>query len=184
VGFSLGWFAMVVLAAFRSAAVLVSDQIGFSLGGVLDPLSQGGEHVLRAFYGLFAVFVFVSVDMHHEFLRGFSESFQVLPAGTFLEGGLGDLLQRLVLLGGWHLFELTLRVALPVLAMLLLASAVQGILARIIPELEFLVFGFPLRTFAGLGVCVLSLPWLAALLRGLFSGACDQGRSLVRTLAG
>jgi flagellar biosynthetic protein FliR len=184
VGVALGWLVRVILGAVQGAATLVSDQIGFSFGSVMDPLSEGGEPVLRTFHGLLAVFIFVTVDLHHAVLRGVGESFLAVPPGSAWAEGPAAVLGELAVAGGSRLFEAALCIGFPVMGMLLLVSVVQGILSRVIPELEFLVFGFPLRAFAGLGVVAVSLPFLVRVSRHLFEGGISDGRGLVGLLSG
>jgi len=184
VGACLGAFVLLIMAAVRGAAVLVSEQIGFSLGGVMDPLAEGSEPSLRSFHSLLAVFIFLCLDMHHVCLRYLAESFTVLPPGSLSSTAMTEGLGRFAVGGGKALFEAALLLALPVTAVLFLASLIHGILTRVIPELEFLVFGFPLRSFVGLAVTIVSLPFLARLFQGLYSSALENGRQFVRSLAG
>jgi flagellar biosynthetic protein FliR len=184
IGCCLGWFAFLLMGAIRGGATIVSDQIGFSLGGVLDPLSEGEEAGLRTFQGLFALYVFLAANMHLAFLRGVSESFRVLPPGTLSGTATASILERMVLVGGLQVFEVALSVGFPIMAMLLLVTIVQGVLMKVVPELEFLVFGFSLRALVGVGVCVLMLPLLASRFQGLFHRALADGSELVHMLSG
>jgi flagellar biosynthetic protein FliR len=184
VGAAIGWWALLSLAAARGAAVFLSDQIGFSLGGVMDPLAEEGQHPLRSFHAALAIFIFLAANMHHAFLRLFSESLAILPPGTVGTSGVEALLPRAAALGGAFLLEAAFQIALPVLAVLLLVSVVQGILTRAVPELEFFVFGFPIRAVAGIAAIVATLPAFAALEEGLFRAALEEGRQSLRILAG
>jgi len=179
VGICLGWTAFLGLGALRGAAVLISDQIGFSFGGVLDPQSLEREPILRSFHATLALFLFVSLDLHHVFLSGFAESFRLLPPGAMAAESLVSSLTKLLFLASGRLFEAAALVALPVMAVLLVISLSQAILARVVPELEFFIFAFPLRIFVGMGVMILTLPFLSRLVPALFFQALEEGRRLV-----
>jgi flagellar biosynthetic protein FliR len=184
VGIGLGWTALLVFGALRGAAVLISDQIGFSFGGVLDPHSPEKEPVLRGFHSLLALYLFLSLELHHVFLSGLVASFRILPPGAMEAESLYAALTKLLSLAGKHLFEAAAIAAFPVMGVLLVVSLSQAILARVVPELEFFIFAFPLRVFAGMGAMVLSLPFLSRLFAFFFSVAFEEGKRLVQGLAG
>ena len=184
VGLCLGWASLLVMGAVRGAAQFLSDQIGLSLGGVMDPLSEGsGQSVLQGFYGSFAVFIFLSLDLHRAFLRGVTESFQWLPPGSFAYDGVVPALGALLMSAGLFLFESALLMAFPLMAVLLLTSLAQGMLARVLPELDFFAFGFTVRAAIGLLIVLLSLPFIAQLSQNLFFVAFEDARVLVRSLS-
>lgn len=184
VGLCLGWASLLVMGAIRGAAQSLSDQIGLSLGGVMDPLSEGsGQSVLQGFYGSFAVFIFLSLDLHRAFLRGVTESFLSLPPGSFAYEGAVPALGALLLSAGLFLFESALLMAFPLMAVLLLTSLAQGALARVLPELDFFAFGFTVRAAVGLLVVLFSLPFISQFSQNLFLVAFEDARTLVKSLS-
>jgi flagellar biosynthetic protein FliR len=145
VGMAAGWAALLVLAAARAAAILISEQVGFGFGGIVDPSVPQDESVLRAFYGSLAVFVLLAGDVHLRFLRVIAESFAAFPPGALASGGALAGLGRMSLAVGSLFFETALILVFPVTAALFLASVAQGVLTRLFPELETVLFGFLLR---------------------------------------
>jgi flagellar biosynthetic protein FliR len=184
IGLCLGWTTFLVMGAVRAAATLLSEQIGFSLGGVMDPLAAESEPALRSFQAVLAAYIFLVADMHHVVLRNLADSFALFPAGAVSVGEAWSEVGAFLVSSGFHLFEAAVLLAIPVTVVLLFVSMVHGILSRVIPELEFLVFGFPVRVFVGIGVTALSLQWISPVLQGLFSAALEEGRKLTSSLAG
>jgi flagellar biosynthetic protein FliR len=184
VGLCLGWTTFLVMGAVRAAATLLSEQIGFSLGGVMDPLAAESEPALRSFQAALATYIFLAADLHHVVLRNLADSFEFFPAGAVSAREAWSEVGAFLVSSGFHLFEAAVLLAVPVTVVLLFVSMVHGILSRVIPELEFLVFGFPVRVFVGIGVIALSLQWLSPMLQGLFSEALEEGRKLTWSLAG
>lgn len=184
IGFALGWGSFLVLGAVRAAAVFISDQIGLSLGGVVDPLAEQEEPVLRAFHGALAVFVFVAVDLHHVFVRAVVESFVALPPGSAAAAsGWPPALAATLVAAAAGCFEATFVLALPVTLVLLLVSVVQGVLSRALPELELFALGLPLRVGLGIGALALSLPLTTETVHQLFERALDDGGKWLRDLS-
>jgi flagellar biosynthetic protein FliR len=183
-GFALGWSARLVLEAVRGAGTFISDQIGFSLGGALDPHLAPPEPALRMLHGAFAIHVFFCLDFHHACIRAVSESLRALPPGSVASPEAVERAGRTVIASGSTLFEAALTAAFPLTAALILAALAQGIAARIFPRFEVFLFGFPTRAVLGLGVAALSLPYLAACSAALYAAAGALGSTFLEALGG
>jgi len=183
-GFALGWSARLVLEAVRGAGMFISDQIGFSLGGALDPHLAPPEPALRALHGAFAMHVFFSLDFHHACLRAVSESVRALPPGSIGSLETVERAGRTLIASGSGLFEAALTAAFPLTAALLLAALAQGIAARVFPRFEVFLFGFPTRAVLGLGVVALTLPYLATCSAAFYSAAGALGSTFLQALGG
>lgn len=184
VGMAVGWAALLVLSAVRAAAILISEQIGFGFGGIVDPSIEHDESVLRAFYGSLAIFVLLAGDVHLRFLRAIGESFAAVPPGALVSAGALAGLGRMSLAVGSLFFEATLILVFPVTAALFLASVAQGVLTRLFPELETVLFGFLLRSVVALGVVTLGLPLFVELTERFFGDSVAEGGAVLRQLAG
>jgi flagellar biosynthetic protein FliR len=183
-GAALAWSAFVALGAVRGGAVFISDQIGLSLGGVIDPSSEGSEPALRGLSAALAVFIFVSLDLHHAFLRFVVESFTAAPPGALSPEAIFPALGNAAATLAGGLFRAAAVMAMPVTAALLLVSVTQGVLSRVLPEMELFVLGFPLRALVGLGALAILLPASARWTQGLLEGALRDGRGVLEGLLG
>ena len=184
-GLMLGWSALLVFAAARAAGSLLSDQIGFSLGAVVDPLADAGEPILRTFHGGLALFLCFALDLHQLFLRIAGESLATLPPGSLAHAIDLDRVAGFLLGAVGGMFEATLAIALPVSVVLLLVSTAQGVLTRVLPEIELFGMGFPVRVLVGLGVLIVTLPYMTELTARLFRAAAeDSGAVILRLTTG
>jgi flagellar biosynthesis protein FliR len=184
VGFLLGWASLLVMGAVRGAAALLSEAMGLSAVGVLDPSGGDADGPLRTLHGAFALFLFLTLDLHHAALRMVARSFEVLPAGSLASEGAVWGMGRLAFSAGGYLFEAGLLMALPVVAALLLVTVAQGALGRVIPELDFFAFGFPLRAIVGLSALLFSLSFLTEACRMFLEAALEEGQAVLEGVAG
>lgn len=184
IGMAIGWAALLVVSAVRAAAILISEQVGFGFGGTVDPSVQQEEPVLRAFYGSLSVFVLLASDVHLRFLRAIGESFASLPPGSLTSEGALAGMKSVSLIVGSLLFEATLVLVFPVTAALFLASVAQGVLTRLFPELETVLFGFLLRSVVALGVVLLGVPFFVQLCARFFDESVTRGELMIGRLAG
>ena len=184
VGLVLGWSLFLLLGAVRAAAAFLSEQIGFSIGGVMDPSTTSGLTALLSFHTTLTLFLFVSLDLHFAALRLFLDSLRWLPPGTFVSDAPWAELGLVVVEASSGLFEAVLTLALPVTVTLLLVSLAQGVLSRALPELELFALGFPLRIFVGLAVLVVTLPFTARTTAMFLERAIEASDGWVRQWAG
>ena len=183
VGAMLGWGVLLFLSVARSMAGFITDQIGFSFGGTLDPSSPVEEPALRAFFGLVAVSLCLSLDLHHDLLRLLAESLLIYPPGQFLVDGSWETLGQFSLAVAAGFFHAVVALAMPVTAVLLLVSLAQGILSRVLPELELFALGFPVRITVGVLVMAFALPATVELMERIVGSALDSGRDAILQLA-
>ncbi len=179
VGFAIGLVAQLTFGAVQMAGQLAGIQMGIGLSNLIDPQTQ--EHItsLAQWQNLLALLIFLSVDGHHILIRAVADSFTVLPLGGAIPSpaGFGMVLD---LAGG--VFVIALKIAAPVLVLLLLVNAAMGVLAKLIPQLNVFIVGFPLNVAAGLFVLGASQPFTVRLLEASFSGVGESLAQVVRAL--
>src|SRR5262249_46827152 len=93
----------------------------------------------------------------------------------------GDLLRGIVAEAA-GLFAVGVRIAAPVLLVLLLVNGALGVLARTIPQLNVFAVGFPVNVGVGLVVLGASLPFTARFLAGRFDAVADALAALLQGL--
>jgi flagellar biosynthetic protein FliR len=165
VGVCLGLVAQLVLAGVQLGGQVAGVQMGFGVGSLIDPGDEAGAGLVAQWQQLLALLAFVVLDVHHTLLRALLESFRVAPVG-------GVVLSRGVLASvvaeGAGLFAVGVRIAAPVLLVLLLVNGALAVLARTIPQANVLAVGLPANVGVGLVVVGASLPFTIRFLAGRF----------------
>jgi flagellar biosynthetic protein FliR len=156
VGLVLGFLAQLIFAGVQLGGQISGIQIGFGLANLIDPQSNAQSTVVAEWQQLMALLVFLALDVHHLLLQALIESFRVVPIGAAV---LGAGLLRGVTMRAGEIFAVGMRIAAPVLIVLLLTNAALGVLARTIPQLNVFVVGFPVNVGIGLIVLGASLPF-------------------------
>jgi flagellar biosynthetic protein FliR len=101
---------------------------------------------------LFAVLLFLAVNGHHQLLQALALSFRHLPLGG-VGGTLGTDVFGAVASLGSLIFEVALRLAAPITAVMLLSNVAVGMLGRAIPQLNLIALHLP----AHVGITLLIL---------------------------
>lgn len=145
IGLLLGFGATLPVAGMQIGGRVVAQQIGFGLAEVFNPSQEQGGIVSQLFY-LMAILVFVLFDGHRLLLLTLVESFDRVPPGMFrFDGAVVDLI--IGLLGS--MLTLALKVAAPLLCLVLLQTIAIGFIARTVPQMNILSVGFAIRILLG-----------------------------------
>jgi flagellar biosynthetic protein FliR len=168
VGLLAGFGITLIFGSIQFMGSLLGITSGFSFAQTINPMfdhGSGGGGVVETFVTSFALLVFVEINGHHLFLIGLKQLFEVLPAGqvTHIPGSLDTLLQL-----STSLFSAGLKLALPVLAALLLADLALGMLARVAPQFNLFALEMPVKMLLGLSALAVSLPVIVPRLAALF----------------
>lgn len=178
-GFGLvaGLAVAFLTEGFQVGAQVLGMPAGFGYAQTIDPSSQADSSVLQVITMLTTGLLFFSLGMDHQVIRILAASFQKYPAGSWPPPA-GALDSMIHLSAG--MFSLGLRVAMPVVALLLLIDVALALLGRMQQQLHLLSLAFPIKMIAALGL----LTAIAPLMPKLFSGAASHTISALWRLAG
>jgi flagellar biosynthesis protein FliR len=167
IGLAIGFFVRVLFAMVSAAAELMSMQSGLSFARSMDPTLMTSVTVLEQFHSLLAMMIFLSMDGHHTVLRGLAASFRYIPAGAV--AAKPALLQYLIHSAG-GVFAASLKICAPVVVTLFLVDLGLGILSRLIPQINILIEGAPIKMLLTLSMLALALNFIVPVINSLFNG--------------
>jgi len=153
----------LVFVAVDMAARMMSLQIGFQAANLFDPLSNAPTSALEQFYTLLALTLFLTIDGHHGLMIALARTFEIAPLGNFILTGLT--VQRLLLFTN-ETFITAMRLALPIVGVLLLTDLGLGLIARAVPQVQVFFLGLPLKMGLGLLILAFTLSVTLSLFKG------------------
>ncbi len=169
VGVILGFAVRIAFAAVNFAGAVIGLEMGLGFATLFDPQNGVKVPTLSSFLALFGVLIFLAMNGHLILIVAFAKSFGVAPVGLTWHYG-ADTWYALVRWGG-QLFLLGLAMALPVLTLLVAANLALGVLAKVAPQLNIFVVGFPVLLLLGLAGLYLAAPLMGqAMLSALQGG--------------
>jgi len=166
IGLAMGFAMRIVFSAVELAGEIAALQMGLGFATFFSPHSDGSTLVVGKFLGLLAMLTFLSINGHLLVLSVLAESFNVFPisAEPFSVSGWRTLVDW-----GSNIFLAGLKLALPVVASLLIVNLALGILTRAAPQLNVFAVGFPITLMVGMVVLMLSLPYFIPVIEQLVS---------------
>jgi flagellar biosynthetic protein FliR len=170
IGIAIGFTMQFAFAAVRTAGEVIGLQMGLSFATFFDPASRLNMPVLARFLDMLAMLLFLSFNGHLWLISMVADSFHTLPIGGDPVNGNAFLAltkaASLIFLNG-------LRLALPLITLLLILNLALGLLNRVSPQLSVFAIGFPVTLSIGIIFISLMMPLLAPFCEHLFSEVFD-----------
>jgi flagellar biosynthesis protein FliR len=167
VGLTLGFVTMFLFAGISMMGEVAGIQMGFGMAQIFDPSAEAQLNLLGEFYSLMSLVLFLLLDGHHVLLRGFTQSYRVIPiVARFPNTGV----LRQLIESASGIFSSAIQIGAPILVALFLTEAVLGIMARTAPQMNVLVVGLPLKLGVGFCIIMLTLSLYQRIFERLWSG--------------
>jgi flagellar biosynthetic protein FliR len=127
------------------AAQLLGFQAGYSYINTVDPTSQVDATILNVILTLVGGLLLFALDLHLHLIRALAVSLQRIPLGEFRASPPAALhLARL----GSAVFETAVRLAFPIVALLLLLDLALALLSYVNARMQLLTLSFPIKMAA------------------------------------
>ena len=175
VGVSLGLAVRALVAAAELGGHLSGYQIGFSYAATIDPASGARNSVITSLYGLLALLAFFAINGHHQVLRALVASYEGLPIGAgHVDASVLDGVRQMLGL----IFTVGVRLAAPIVLVLLIVELAVGLVSRSAPSLNFMVVGYPVRLVVGLIVLAAFVGTIPQVIASVSERTVDLGLNL------
>ncbi len=156
VGIAIGVAISMIVETFSLGAQILGTGAGYGYASTVDPNTQADSGILLVLAQLFAGLLFFATGLDREVLRLFALSLDRIPPGSY-RFSLSSA-ESLIHLGG-NVFSVGLRLALPVIALLVMVDVALALLGRVNAQLQLLTLAFPAKMLLALFV----LSWVAVL---------------------
>ncbi|HQZ37926.1 MAG TPA: flagellar biosynthetic protein FliR [Vicinamibacterales bacterium] len=177
IGLALGLSVRAILAGAELGGHITSGQLMLSYGSLIDPQGGARNTLLATLYGNLALLTFFVINGHHILLRGLAASYQALPIGVgAIDGSLATSVMRL--LGVVFIFGL--RLAAPIIVVMLVVELATGLVSKAAPALNLMVVGTPVRLIVGLLTVAAIVPQIPGVTARFVTAALEAGRALAQ----
>jgi len=180
-GFIMAFAVYIVFTTFFVAGQIMDFQIGFSMVNVLDPVSQIQVPVTGNLIYLMTLLFLVQTGNLNEIIRVFADGFEILPIGGAAVLGNHALLEVGIDIMA-NFFVIGLRIAMPVLGVIMILDIVLGILVKAVPQMNIFVVGMPIKTFVGIVIFFLVVPGFYNIYDVVFGEAMENIQAFTEVL--
>lgn len=165
IGLIIGLNVAMVMEVLAFAGSIVSTPMGLAIATAIDPASGEQSTTMGQFNVTLGTLIFLIINGHHIAFEAFMHSYDVIAFGDLVFQA--DKIQHFLRLYA-ELFEVSLRVSMPMLVALLLVQYSLGVIVRTMPRLNIFMVGIPIQILLGMVTFVITLPYLVKLIKILF----------------
>lgn len=157
IGRLLGFVSFIIVQSILAAGDLMGMQMGLSSATMFDPAHGVQISVMGTFFDYIAMMFFLGVEGHVLLLSALQKSFTLLPVSTMVNFS-GAMIPITDL--GVILWELSVRLAAPVILTIFLLDFAMGTVSKVAPQVNVFQLGFQVKPVLGLITLYLMMPLL------------------------
>jgi flagellar biosynthetic protein FliR len=150
-GLIIGFMMQFVFWGVSYAGTLIGFDMGLTMAEVFNPSSEESGNVVGEFFYYGALMVFFLINGHHYIISSVKHSFSVIPIGKFT---ITKPVYDLLIIYSASVFIIAVKIASPIMVSFFLIHIAEGIISRIIPQMQVFFVTQPLKI--GVGLILLS----------------------------
>jgi flagellar biosynthetic protein FliR len=179
VGAAIGLVIKFIFTGIEFAGQFASFEMGLSMASVYDPVSASQVTVIGRLMSILTVLIFLSFDGHLMMIIALQKSFELVPPyGFSFSAPFADTLLRF----SGDIFVIGAKLAAPIIAILTFVNIGNGLLAKVVPQLNVFVVGFAVMIIVGFCMLTLMLPFFIEAITGLLEGMWNNVYEIIRVM--
>jgi flagellar biosynthetic protein FliR len=173
-GVTIGLAVSMIVEAFVLGAQVLSVQAGFGFASTIDP-TQADSNLLQSFAQLAAALLFFAFGLDRQLIAIFASTLDSIPPGSFqIKVRMAEQLIQL----GSSIFSIGLRIAFPLMGLLLMVDITIALLGRINQQMQIFSLTFPIKMLLGMAI----FGWLLLLFPRLYTSQAERTFALIRAM--
>lgn len=178
-GLIIGFALNMVFYGVSFAGSLMSFDIGLSSAQLLNPFEETESTVVGDIIYFMAMLVFLLINGHHYLIRALYSSFAVVPLGkAVISGPLFNVLMKYTA----SVFIIAVKIASPIMVSFFLVHIAEGIIARVIPQMQVFFVTQPFKIGLGFGILLLAVPTYVYVIKGLLNSYEESLYQLIKAM--
>jgi flagellar biosynthetic protein FliR/FlhB len=165
-GLSLGFITNLVFYIIRMGGQLMDMQLGLSMLNMFDPTANSNVTLIERLLYWISFIVFFLIDGHHMLINVLIKSFNIVALGKTM------IFQDTIMLTVdtfVQYFSIGLKIAIPIVFIILMTDITLGLVARTVPQLNIMILGLPIKILVGLTCFTFALPMIVKIIVNAFS---------------
>lgn len=150
-GLIMGFVLNFVFWGISFAGSLIGFDMGLSFAEVLNPFDENHNNVIGEVLFFTTVMIFILINGHHYIITGVAASFDAIPIAKY---SVNEPLIKMLIKYSFAVFTIAVKIASPILVSFFLVHLAEGIIARVIPNIQIFYVSQPLKI--GLGILMIT----------------------------
>ncbi|MGE5399342.1 MAG: flagellar biosynthetic protein FliR [Ignavibacteriales bacterium] len=178
-GLIMGFTLNLVFYGISFAGMLIGTDMGLNMASVLNPMQETEVNVVGQLIDIFAIMIFFMINGHHYIIRAVVTSFKIIPLGKYsLTQPAFDLFIKYTA----AVFVIAVKIASPIMVSYFLVHLAEGIIARVIPQMQVFFVTQPLKLGIGFLLLICILPIYMFFLKNLLQNYENSLFDLIKAM--
>ncbi|MBZ4644133.1 MAG: flagellar biosynthesis protein FliR [Deferribacteres bacterium] len=156
IGIMIGILGRFLFVGVQFGGQIIGFQMGFGVVNILDPQTNSQISIIAQFQNIVMILIFLSIGGHRLIIEAIVQCFKIVPLGTFV---IPEHSYMFLVKTFSEIFVIALKIVAPVFVTLIITHVIMGIIARLVPQINILIVGFPIQIAAGLIVIIFSMTY-------------------------
>jgi flagellar biosynthetic protein FliR len=178
-GLIIGYSLYIVFWGLSYAGHIIGFDMGISMAEVFNPVEETSSNLIGEIIYTVAILVFFLIDGHHYFIQALASSFTLIPLGKFT---LTSSVYMLLVKYTAGVFVIAVKIASPIMVSFFLVHLAEGIIARVIPQMQVFFVTQPIKIILGLSLLIALVPIYVYVIKNMLKGYEDSLYQLVKSM--
>ncbi|MHB1687329.1 MAG: flagellar biosynthetic protein FliR [Ignavibacteriaceae bacterium] len=178
-GLIIGFMLNFVFHGISFAGSLIGFDMGLSMAETLNPVDGFSNNVIGNILSMSSLLLFILINGHHYVISGLVYSFSIIHIGKYT---LTESVYQLLIKYSAGVFIIAVKIASPFIVSYFLVYIAEGIMARVIPQMQVFFVTQPLILGMGFLLLTALVPVYFYIIKYLLRGYEDNLVSLIRAM--
>ncbi|MEW5841844.1 MAG: flagellar biosynthetic protein FliR [Bacteroidota bacterium] len=179
-GFMMGFALNFVFYGISYAGHLIGYDMGLMFADILNPMQNIQNNVVGELIYYASMMIFFLINGHHHLITAVVSSFSIVPIGKFTAT---QPLMILMVRYSFAVFTIALKIAAPIVASFFLIHIAEGIISRVIPNIQIFFISQPAKIGFGFLMISMLIPIYVYAIKNLLSGYETQLSEIIRAMS-
>lgn len=179
-GLVLGFMLNLVFYSMQFAGTFIGFDMGLMMAQAMNPMEELSSTVMGEILYYAGMLIFLIINGHQFLIESLGYSFKIIPIGVYT---VNQSVYTLLLKHSAAVFILAVKIASPILVSFFLMHLAEGVVARVIPQMQVFFVTQPLKLGLGFILLASGAPLYVGLLRHLLESYEYSLLELVRAMA-
>ncbi len=179
-GAILGFMLNFVFFGVQFAGSLMGLSMELSMAETLNPIDGSSSNDIGQVYNYAAILLLFLINGHHYIISGLVYSFSIVHLGKYV---ITEPVYQLIMTYAGAVFVIAVKIASPILVSFFLVYIAEGILTRVVPQMQVFFVSQPLILGLGLFLLVSLTPVYIYAIKSLLHGYEDNLVTIIKAMA-
>jgi len=178
-GLIMGFMLQFVFFAVNYAGTLIGFDMMLNMAEVLNPNEDIQSNIIGEFLYYGALMIFILINGHHYLIQSLNYSYKVIQIGNF---AVTEPVHLYLVKMTASVFVLAIKIASPIIVSFFLVHIAEGIISRMIPQMQVFFVTQPLKLGLGIFLILLTLPLYIYMIKNLLYDYEKRLYTLINTM--